>query len=140
MITAVDTNVFISLWSEDETLSSCAQQALDRAGDAGALIISAPVYCELIAAPGRKREAVDRFLEDTGVAVDWGISEPVWRAAGVAFQAYAVRRRRQMETGPRRLLADFLIGAHALHAAGRLLTMDEGLYESAFPALKLIRF
>ncbi|MBI5281406.1 MAG: PIN domain-containing protein [Candidatus Solibacter usitatus] len=140
MITAVDTNVFISLWGEEEALSFDAQRALDRAGDAGALLISALVYCEMIAAPGRDREAVDRFLQDTGVAVDWDIPEAVWRAAGAAYQEYAIRRRRQMEAGPRRLLADFLIGAHALHAAGRLLTMDEGLYEAAFPGLRLIRF
>jgi hypothetical protein len=35
------------------------------------------------------------------------------QASGRAFQAYAERRRQQRDHGTRRLLADFVIGAHA---------------------------
>ena len=37
-----------------------------------------------------------------------------WRVAGKAFQKYASRRQKQQAGRPRRILADFLIGAHAL--------------------------
>jgi predicted nucleic acid-binding protein len=39
---------------------------------------------------------------------------------------------------PRRLLVDFVIGAHALLRADRLLTLDTSLYKQDFPDLKII--
>jgi predicted nucleic acid-binding protein len=54
-----------------------------------------------------------------------------------AFQAYAERRRRQRDHGTRRILANFLIGAHAGIRGYRLLSLDERLYRAAFPALKI---
>ena len=60
--------------------------------------------------------------------------------AGRAFQAYAERRRKQRDQGARRLLADFLIGAHAFANGFRLLTLDEGLDRAAFPSLAIETF
>jgi hypothetical protein len=54
-----------------------------------------------------------------------------------AFQAYAARRRRHGEAGSRRILADFVIGAHALQNGFRLLTLDDRIYRAAFPTLKI---
>jgi predicted nucleic acid-binding protein len=45
----------------------------------------------------------------------------------------------QRDTGPRRILADFLIGAHACERGYRLLTLDDRLYRAAFPDLALVR-
>jgi hypothetical protein len=39
--------------------------------------------------------------------------------------------------GARRILADFLIGAHATARDYRLLTMDVHIYRAAFPTLKI---
>src|SRR6266849_6541263 len=114
MTTAVDTNVVIALWDKDAALSSAAQNALEAAFNRGNLVAAAPVFAELIAAPGRTEAFVGSFFEETGIAIDWELGELVWRSAGRAFQAYAERRRKQRETGTRRILADFLIGAHAL--------------------------
>lgn len=137
MTTAIDTNVVVALWDKDVTLSSAAQTALERAFHRGNLVVSAPVFCELIAAPFRTESFVDSFLEDTGIAVEWSLDEPVWRSAGLAFQSYAQRRRKQRDSGVRRILADFLIGAHAYVRGYRLLTLDERLYRTAFPPLVL---
>src|SRR3984893_2014465 len=94
MTTAIDTNVVIALWDKDLTLSGAAQPALENAFSRGNLVVAAPVFAELIAAPGRTENFVSFFLEETGIAVDWDLGESVWRSAGRAFQSYADRRRK----------------------------------------------
>lgn len=138
MTIALDSNVLIALWNEDDTLNMLARSALDKAQTRGALVISAPVFAELLAAPSRSEAFLDSFCRDTGIAVDWKLDEAVWRAAGRAFQQYVARRSRQRQPGPRRLLADFLVGAHALQNGFSLLTMDEHLYRAAFPRLSIL--
>ena len=138
MITAVDTNVIVALWDPDERLSRAAQTALDDAFARGGLIVAAPVYAELVAAPGRVESFVDSFLGDTGILVEWDLDEAIWRLAGEAFSGYAKRRRKQRDQGPRRILADFLIGAHAVRRCDALLTLDDRVYRSAFPNLALV--
>jgi predicted nucleic acid-binding protein len=135
--TAIDTNVIIALWHDDPALSQAAETALDAAFKRGGLIVSAPVFAELVAAPGRGEAFVGSFLEENGIAIDWNLDEPIWRTAGRAFQAYAERRRKQRDHGARRLLADFLVGAHAQVRGYRLLSLDERLYRAAFPTLKI---
>jgi predicted nucleic acid-binding protein len=140
MITAVDTNVIIALWDKDRSLSASAQQALENAFHSGTLVAAAPVVSELIAAPGRSEAFVNKFFEETGILVEWELPERVWRLAGRAFRDYAERRHRLRDPGPRRILADFLIGAHAVSVGQRLLTLDTRLYRAAFPSLTLDTF
>jgi predicted nucleic acid-binding protein len=138
MVTAIDTNILVALWDLDDSLNQVAQRSLDEAQNRGALVISAPVFAELLAFPARNAVFVDTFLNETGIAVEWNLDEGIWRLAAEAFQKYASRRRKQGESGgPRRILADFLIGAHAQKRGYRLLTLDEGLYPTAFPRLIL---
>lgn len=140
MTTAVDTNVVIALWDRDSALSLAAQTALDSAFNRGTLVAAAPVFAELIAAPGRTEAFVGSFFEETGIGVDWELPEQVWRLAGRAFQVYAERRRKQRDASVRRILADFVIGAHALANGYRLLTLDDRLYRSSFPTLAIETF
>ncbi len=140
MSTAIDTNVIVALWNEQESLNRAAASALEAAQTKGSLVISAAVYAELLAAPGRSAEEIGQFCEDTGIVVEWIFSEHMWRAAGLAFQSYAARRRKQSESQPRRILADFLVGAHAWVNGHDLLTLDARLYRAAFPKLRLVTF
>lgn len=139
MTTAIDTNVIVALWDRDPLLSASAQSALDEALARGALLITGAVFAELMAAPGRNESFLDSFCRETGINIDWSVKESVWRAAGRAFQTYAARRRRQRDSGPRRILADFLIGAHALEGGYHLLTLDDHLYRTAFPDLSVVK-
>jgi len=100
-------------------------------------LVSAPVFARLVAAPSRRESFVNLFLDETGIAIDWDLGEAVWRLAAQAFRAYAERRRKQGDAGTRRILADFLIGAHAETRGYRLLTLDERLYRAAFPTLRI---
>jgi predicted nucleic acid-binding protein len=137
--TAIDTNVLVYLWDRDEQISAPARVALERAHARGGLVITGVVYAELLAAPRRDRTFIDRFLADTGIAVEWELEEPIWRLAGESFREYAERRRGQRDPGPRRLLTDFLIGAHASLRASVLLTGDDRLYRTMLPSLAIER-
>ncbi len=81
---------------------------------------------------------VDTFLEDTQIEVQVDLSRQVWARAGEAFGAYAERRRKDRAGQPKRLLVDFVVGAHALDSADCLSTLDVGRYRTAFPKLKLV--
>ncbi len=138
MTTALDTNIIVALWDKDEALNSLAQSALDTALGRGNLVVAAPIFAELMAFPGRSEAFLDSFFKDTGITIDWNLHEAVWRAAGRAFQTYVARRRKQRDAGPRRTLADFLVGAHAVQNGYRLLTLDDRLYRAAFPRLSIM--
>jgi hypothetical protein len=138
MTTAIDTNIITALWNEDDALNRLARGALDAVFSRGKLVVSGVVYAELLAAPLRTEQFVDRFFDDAGIEVEWEINENMLRTAGVAFQSYAEQRRRQKGLQPRRILADFLIGAHAVVNGHRLLTLDEKHYRAAFPKLELV--
>jgi predicted nucleic acid-binding protein len=138
MTTVVDTNIIVALWDREDSLNIAAQRALDAARSRGSLVIPAPVYSELMALAGRTEQFLDAFFNQTSIVVDWNLAEAVWRLAGRAFQGYASRRRRQRELGPRRILADFVIGGYAAQNGYALLTLDESLYRAAFPALRIV--
>lgn len=56
-----------------------------------------------------------------------------------AFLAGQMFRKYRDEGGPRSsLIPDFLIGAHALCQAGRLVSMDRGYLRRYFPKLRLV--
>jgi predicted nucleic acid-binding protein len=139
MMISIDTNVIAALWSPSDSLNAVALAALRDARRRASLAISAPVYAELLAGPLRTGAALDQFLHETGIAVDWQLEEAVWRSAGKAFRAYAARRRKNSKEHPRRILADFLIGAQALSRGYALLTLDHRQYEVSFPQLSVIR-
>ena len=113
MTTAIDTNALVALWDVDPELNAAAQKALDSVQERGALAVSGAVYAELLALPGRTEKMLDEFFHATAIRVDWEVGEQIWRVAGRAFQSYVERRKRCKEELPRRILADFLIGAHA---------------------------
>jgi predicted nucleic acid-binding protein len=138
MTTSVDSNVFIALWNPDDSTNSRASERLEFASQAGGLVISAPVYSELLAYPGREERVIEQFIVATGIVVDWVIDERVWREASRAFRNYSIARRKQRQPPPRRILTDFVIGAHAVIRNHRLLTMDKKIYRAAFPSLDVI--
>jgi predicted nucleic acid-binding protein len=139
MTTVIDSNVLVALWDSHPEVSSAARKALDLALEWGRLVAPAPVFAELMAGRGRTEAFLDAFFHDTAILVEWDIEERIWRTAGRAFFRYADRRRRRGEPGPRRILADFLIGAYASENGFTLLTLDYTLYRASFPDLKIQR-
>jgi len=135
--TALDTNILSALWSREPLATRVAAQ-LASAHAKGGLVVCAPVYIELLAHPAASQRFVDEFLSETGIAVDFDMDEAVWRAAAKGFSAYAQRRRRSGGGSAKRLLVDFIIAAHALLHADRLMTLDPVRYELDFPKLHLV--
>jgi predicted nucleic acid-binding protein len=137
MRTAIDTNVLSALWSVESVAPDIAKN-LGKAKSEGGLVVGAPVYAELLAHPKVTESFVNGFLADTGIDVDFVFQQSVWLEAGRRFAGYARRRRRSTHDGRKRLLADFIIGSHALNQADRLMTLDPKRYKQDFPELKLI--
>jgi hypothetical protein len=72
------------------------------------------------------------------IAIDFDLGEDVWQLAATSFAAYAFRRRRSAGGSAKRLPADFVIAAHAVLKADRLMTLDANRYGTDFPNLRLI--
>lgn len=70
MTSAIDTNVLVALWDQDDTLNLAAQVALDAAFARGQLVICGAVFAELLAFPRRPESFLNQFLNDTGISVD----------------------------------------------------------------------
>lgn len=129
LITAVDTNVLLDLFQPDARFAAQSMEWLRTARQNGAVVVCDIVYAEL-ACNFASRNELDYALRELGAAVS-SINADIAYLAGRRWAEY--RRR----GGPRnrRILPDFLIGAHAARTAQTLLTRDNGFFAAYFPEL-----
>jgi predicted nucleic acid-binding protein len=139
MTISIDSNVIAALWNHNDPLNAVAAPTLDDLFKKERLVVSGAIYAELMAGPLRDEASLDLFFRDTGIDIDWVLEEEIWREAGRAYAGFARRRKRSGEEPPRRILADFLIGAHALVRGYSLLTIDYRHYGAAFPSLPIVK-
>lgn len=129
MISAVDTNVLLDVFRPDPQHGPQSAEWLAAAYDDGAVLVCDVVYAELVPFFG-DRPTLDGALRDLGARLS-RIDSAIAYEAGVRWMRY------RRGGGPRtRIVADFLIGAHALAAADRFLTRDRGFYAPYFAELK----
>ena len=138
MAIALDTNIVWPLLAGTQPTASILTPILETYNSGDGLVICAPAYAELLAGPGASIAILDASLARVGIAVDDVIPLDLWQEAGLAYRAYAARRRAAGSGLPRRILADFIIGVHAVHKATALMTSNEGDFARFFPSLPLI--
>ena len=129
MITAIDTNVLLDILVPNEQFYDASAGALEKSA-AGSLVICDIVYAELSIHFASQHEC-DAFLESNEIRVQALTREAHFLASR------ACRKYREQGGKRTRILPDFLIGAHALKQATRLLSRDRGFYRQLFPSLEL---
>lgn len=131
MITAVDSNVLLDVFAADVRFGERSREALRSCAAAGGLIACEVVWAEIAGAFASPTTADER-LRGIGVSFD-ALSSSAAVAAGQAWRTYRERGGRRD-----RILGDFLIAAHALTRADRLLTRDKGFYRMYFEDLEVV--
>ena len=127
---AVDTSVLVDVLTGDDRYVDASAAGLARALGEGDVVVCDAVVAELHA-------MLDADSTMEGIAT-LGIrylptSEPAAVRAG-----HMQRRFRQRGGRGERVLADFLIGSHAMMQCGALITRDDGFFRDYFKGLRVI--
>jgi len=130
MATAADTNILLDVFIPDTDNSPASGELLRVARQRGPLLVCDVVYAELVL-QFENRDALDAALHSVGATVS-PIDTDIAYNAGLRWGQY------RRAGGPRtRILADSLIGAHAIATAETFLSRDHGFYSTYFPELQV---
>lgn len=130
MKTALDSSVILDVLVDDQEWGRASELALKKALSSGPLVIGECVLAEIT--PALQKSELRAFLSDWKIVfVPSSLASSL--LAGEMYRSYLRRN-----VAAKRVLPDFLIGAHAVYHAGRLLARDRGYYRDYFTDLKII--
>jgi predicted nucleic acid-binding protein len=132
-VISLDTNIVQSALQTTDVNHARARQALEN-HNSPAFCICPIVRTELQASTSWS--LIEEWLDTQEITVIWDMPRSLWDAAGIAFGKYAVLRRGGQTS--RRIVADFLIAAHAEHHELEMLTFDDTVFKSVFPQVTLL--
>lgn len=131
MITAVDTSVLIDVFGADPHFGAASANALRLCLNEGAVVANEVVWSETRAAFGPDDEFL-HAMQATGISFSPTLQKTA-TLAGVTWKKYRASGGQRI-----RVIADFLIGAHAVAQCDRLLTRDRGYYRKYFGRLVIV--
>jgi predicted nucleic acid-binding protein len=131
VITAIDTCVLLDVFGADPAFGQQSADALSKCLSQGGVIACDAVWAETAASFSNSGDALSamELLRVSFSPIDTAVS----LAVGEAWRAY-----RRAGGSRERVVADFMIGAHALASADRLLTRDRGFYRRYFKGLEVL--
>ncbi len=157
MITAVDTNILLDILIPNQKFLHESLQKMESAAEKGQIVICEIVYSELASQFNRENE-LKSFLTDTRIEILWCLDKTLFQASQL-WQSYRKTQEQHSmryfcpECGndlqsqcpncgvslnkPRRILNDFIIGAHAEEFSDVFLTRDRGFYREYFTKLTI---
>jgi hypothetical protein len=156
MTTAVDTNIILDILIPGEPCADSSKVLLDRHLSQGSLILCEVVVAELAAWFPSEME-LRSFLTETGMRLVHSNERSLYIAGtrwaeytrkigwdlfscgkcGSVFKATCPKCKTAL-TKRLHLLADFIVGAHALVQADCILSRDLGVYKTYFNELKVV--
>jgi predicted nucleic acid-binding protein len=129
---ALDSSVLIDVLTSDPKYGEASAAKLESAMERDDIVVCDVVLAEVAA----RVHPVDDLMD---AIADMGLNfSPVSEQA--AIRAGIMQRRFRERGGKRsdRMVADFLVGAHALMHCNALITRDNGFFRDYFKGLKII--
>jgi len=130
---AVDSSVLLDVLTGDLKFGAASREALRKAYDTGALVACDIVWSE-VRAHFPDEAAFRSTLATLGVVYE-PLRQDAAELAGKLWKEYCrATHRRERD----RIVADFLIGAHAQSQSEALLSRDRGFFKAYFKGLRVI--
>jgi predicted nucleic acid-binding protein len=128
---AVDSSVLLDILTEDAKFAAASAEVVEQALGNGGLVVCDAVVAEVQTMLDTSESAMD-------VLNEYGIHYLPTTEQAAVRAGFMQRRFRDRGGRRKRVVADFLIGAHAMMQCDALITRDAGFYRDYFKGLRVI--